>query len=57
MPPSHFIESCLKEQLDMIHSVVPLVQCSEYNEHADYPYVSIDDYSAANKRCRIYCFL
>ena len=36
-----------KEQLDMIHSVVPLVQCSEYNEHADYPYVSIDDYSAA----------
>ncbi len=36
-----------KEQLDMIHSVVPLVQCCEYNESADYPYVSIDDYNAA----------
>lgn len=36
-----------EEHLDMIRSVVPLVQCAEYNEHADYPYVSIDDYEAA----------
>lgn len=36
-----------EEHLDMIHSVVPLVQCAEYNEHAEYPYVSIDDYEAA----------
>lgn len=37
-----------EEHLNMIHSVVPLVQCAEYNELTNYPYVSIDDYSAAS---------
>ncbi len=36
-----------QELLEQIHSVAPLVQCCEYNENADYPYVSIDDFQAA----------
>lgn len=36
-----------EELLDQIRGIVPLVQCCEYNEEADYPYVSIDDYAAA----------
>lgn len=36
-----------KELLDQIREVAPLVQCCEYNEDADYPYVSIDDFAAA----------
>ena len=31
----------------VIRTIAPLVQCCEYNEHADYPYVSIDDTKAA----------
>lgn len=38
-----------QEHLDIIRSIAPLVQCTEYNELADYPYVSIDDYDAATK--------
>lgn len=33
--------------LDQIHAFAPLVQCCEYNKDSNYPYVSIDDYSAA----------
>jgi len=33
--------------LKKIAAVVPLVQCCEYNETANLPYVSIDDYAAA----------
>lgn len=33
--------------LDQIHACAPLVQCCEYNMNSAYPYVSIDDYSAA----------
>ena len=36
-----------KEGLEQIRSIVPLVQCSEYNETAGFPYVSIDDRAAA----------
>ena len=36
-----------EEALNQIRVIVPLVQCCEYNEHADYPYVSIDDTRAA----------
>ena len=36
-----------KEFLDRIHSIAPLVQCSEVNETTDYPYVTIDNYLAA----------
>ena len=36
-----------QEYLDRIHAVAPIVQCSEYNDQADYPYVTIDDYAAA----------
>lgn len=35
------------EILDTIASIVPLVQCCEFNPEADHPYISIDDYSAA----------
>ena len=35
------------EELKRISLSFPLVQCCEYNEHADYPYVSIDDTKAA----------
>ena len=36
-----------KESLEKIHTIVPLVQCCEYNEEAGFPYVSIDDRQAA----------
>ena len=36
-----------EEALNQIRTIAPLVQCCEYNEHADYPYVSIDDTRAA----------
>ena len=37
-----------EEQLRQIRSIAPLVQCCEYNEEAaGYPYVSIDDFTAA----------
>jgi len=36
-----------KEQLDIIAENVPLMQCCEYNDETNYPFVSIDDYSAA----------
>ncbi|MDY4692915.1 MAG: LacI family DNA-binding transcriptional regulator [Blautia sp.] len=36
-----------EDSLDKIKNIVPLVQCCEYNEDADYPYVSIDDIRAA----------
>lgn len=36
-----------KEHLDQIHAIAPLIQCCEYNEQSDYPYISIDDFSAA----------
>ena len=35
------------ENLKLIRSIAPLVQCCEYNEDAKYPYVSIDDVRAA----------
>lgn len=35
------------ELLEQIQAAAPLVQCCEYNEEADYPYVSIDDFQAA----------
>ncbi|MFV0364547.1 MAG: LacI family DNA-binding transcriptional regulator [Suipraeoptans sp.] len=40
------------ESLEEIHSVVPLVQCCEYNEDASYPYISINDYTAAKNATR-----
>ena len=36
-----------EEGLNQIRVIAPLVQCCEYNDHADYPYVSIDDARAA----------
>ncbi len=33
--------------LELINNTVPLVQCCEYNENSSLPYVSIDDYTAA----------
>ncbi len=40
--------SCLQESLlEQIRAIAPLIQCCEYNEHADYPYVTIDDVGAA----------
>ena len=36
-----------KEQLDIISENVPIIQCCEYNDKTNYPFVSIDDYSAA----------
>ncbi len=42
------ITNCLSEDLlSQIQAITPLVQCCEYNEHADFPYVSVDDFSAA----------
>lgn len=42
------IMNCVSEELlDQIRAVTPLVQCCEYNEMTDYPYVSIDDFLAA----------
>lgn len=35
------------ENLELIRNIAPLVQCCEYNEEAEYPYVSIDDVRAA----------
>ena len=40
-------ETLQKEQLDFIANVVPIIQCCEYNDETNYPYVSIDDYSAS----------
>lgn len=37
------------ELLNQIHTILPLVQCCEYNKDSDYPYVSIDDIDAAVK--------
>lgn len=40
--------NCVSEDLlDQIHAIAPLVQCCEYNENCNYPYVSIDDFAAA----------
>ena len=36
-----------EEDLHKIRQICPLIQCSEYNPEANYPYVSIDNYSAA----------
>ena len=36
-----------EEDLQAIHAICPLVQCSEYNEESEFPYVSINNYSAA----------
>ena len=36
-----------KQVLDAIDAAAPLVQCTEYNEQSDLPYVSIDDYAAS----------
>lgn len=36
-----------EDSLEKIRGIVPLVQCCEYNENANYPYVSIDDCQAA----------
>ncbi|MFA5014158.1 MAG: LacI family DNA-binding transcriptional regulator [Actinomycetota bacterium] len=41
------------ELLDKLNSTVPLVQCCEYNEDSDIPYVSIDD-TLASKRVMEY---
>lgn len=42
--------SCLSEELlILLHDVVPIVQCCEFNADADFPYVSIDDHSAASQ--------
>ena len=40
--------SCIHESLlEQIRAIAPLIQCCEYNEQADYPYVTIDDVAAA----------
>ena len=40
--------SCIHESLLVqIRAIAPLIQCCEYNEQADYPYVTIDDVAAA----------
>ena len=36
-----------EEYLQQIHALVPIIQCCEYNEDMNLPFVSIDDYSAA----------
>lgn len=36
-----------EEYLQQINALVPLIQCCEYNENANLPFISIDDYSAA----------
>lgn len=36
-----------QDSLKQIRNIVPLVQCCEFNEDAEYPYVSIDDVRAA----------
>ena len=44
---------------DILHtlsSVVPLVQCCEYDESSDLPYVSVDDF-AASKKATEYLFI
>lgn len=42
------ILKCVAEDLlDQIRAIAPLVQCCEYNEDGNCPYVSIDDFSAA----------
>lgn len=42
---SHIREDILKQ----INDVVPLIQCCEYNPESAVPYVSIDDYTAAQQ--------
>ncbi len=45
-----------EEQLKQIRAITPLVQCCEYNEDASgYPYVSIDDFSAAETATGYLC--
>lgn len=45
-----------EEQLRQIRSIAPLVQCCEYNEEAaGYPYVSIDDFTAAETATGYLC--
>lgn len=36
-----------KDLLDTLAKEVPFIQCCEYNKETDYPYVSINDYAAA----------
>ncbi len=33
--------------LNALHTICPIVQCCEYNEESELPYVTIDDYAAA----------
>lgn len=42
------ITNCLSQDLlSQIQAIAPLIQCCEYNENADFPYVSVDDFFAA----------
>lgn len=41
------LNKILEESLQKISALTPVVQCCEYNEHANVPYVSIDDFKAA----------
>lgn len=42
------LANCVHEDyLEQIAAIVPLIQCCEYNDHSDYPYVTIDDVAAA----------
>lgn len=44
-----FLNQLPKDILEAIDAVVPVVQCCEFNPSVDLPYVSIDDFSAAQK--------
>lgn len=42
------LASCIHEDfLEQIQAIAPLIQCCEYNERSDCPYVTIDDVAAA----------
>ena len=43
----HFLQESEKQTVQKLSLIHILVQCCEYNDHADYPYVSIDDARAA----------
>ncbi|HHV11155.1 MAG TPA: LacI family transcriptional regulator [Clostridiales bacterium] len=44
-----FLNQVPSELLHQINQMVPVIQCCEYNQDADLPYVSIDDCRAAMK--------
>ncbi len=38
-----------EDLLSELYSIVPVIQCCEYNKHSSLPYVSVDDYDSARK--------